>query len=223
MNGELDGVAVADERAAGGSGDARRDCRRRSGPRRSGDGQDPGRAEARERPPAAGRGGRGEGAGRDRAARRDRAPGRPRRRSGARWRRRSSPGRRCRRGTTRQWTATRFAPRTSMAASEEAPVRLTVVGESRAGSRPTPRCGRGRRSGSRPARRCPAGADAVVPVEMTTPLDRERRRRAAGAGRDGSAARGVPGPRGREPGQRDPTSRRRRRGRDDRGRGRDRA
>ena len=50
------------------------------------------------------------------------------------------------------------------------------VGARRAGARPRPR------SGSRPGRRCPPGADAVVPVEITTPLD----------------AAGNPGPRGRE-------------------------
>ena len=52
-----------------------------------------------------------------------------------------------------------------------APVRLAVIGEvARRAVRRRRLTRRDAPSGSRPARRCPPGADAVVPVEETTPL-----------------------------------------------------
>ena len=135
------------------------------------------------------------------AARRHRADRRPRRRWAACSPSRSSPRRRCRRGTTPRWTATRSGRRTWPARPRTGPCGSTVVGESRAGvgARRAGACP-GRRSGSRPAHRCRAGADAVVPVEVTTPLDAQRRRRAArprcrraGAGRDAWSTRWWPG------------------------------
>jgi molybdopterin molybdotransferase len=68
------------------------------------------------------------------------------------------------------------------AASEGRPVRLTVVGESRAGSAPDARVMPETAIRIATGAPMPAGADAVVPVEITTPLD----------------ATGNPGPRGRE-------------------------
>ena len=69
------------------------------------------------------------------------------------------------------------------AATEDAPVRLEVIGEVARGD--GARCrgpSAGPRSGSRPARRSRPRADAVVPVELTTPLDAD----------------GAAGPRGRD-------------------------
>jgi len=68
------------------------------------------------------------------------------------------------------------------AASEGTPVRLTVVGEVRAGVAPDVRVLGGTAVRIATGAALPPGADAVVPVELTTPLD-------------GS---GNPGPRGRE-------------------------
>ncbi len=67
-------------------------------------------------------------------------------------------------------------------ASEGRPVRLTVVGESRAGSAPDARVMPETAIRIATGAPMPAGADAVVPVEITTPLD----------------ATGNPGPRGRD-------------------------
>lgn len=67
-------------------------------------------------------------------------------------------------------------------AGEERPVRLTVVGEARAGALPSAPIASGTAVRIATGAPLPAGADAVVPVEQTTPLD--------DAGR--------PGPRGRE-------------------------
>ncbi len=67
-------------------------------------------------------------------------------------------------------------------ASEGRPARLTVVGESKAGSAPDARVMPETAIRIATGAPMPAGADAVVPVEITTPLD----------------ASGSPGPRGRE-------------------------
>ena len=67
-------------------------------------------------------------------------------------------------------------------ASEGRPVRLTVVGESRAGSAPDARVLPETAVRIATGAPMPAGADAVAPVEITTPLD----------------SAGNPGPRGRE-------------------------
>jgi molybdopterin molybdotransferase len=67
-------------------------------------------------------------------------------------------------------------------ASEDSPARLTVVGESRAGAVPDARVLPTTAIRIATGAPMPAGADAVVPVEITTPLD----------------AAGNPGPRGRE-------------------------
>ena len=113
-----------------------------------------------------------------------RSPARPRSRSSTCPRRSaaSSPSRssarpRCRRGTTRRWTGTRSGPPTRRGATEDAPVRLEVIGE--VARRPSARRRgppRHARSASRPAPRSRRGADAVVPVELTTPLDATRNR-----------------------------------------------
>jgi molybdopterin molybdotransferase len=68
------------------------------------------------------------------------------------------------------------------AASERTPVRLTVVGEVRAGAAPDARVSGGTAVRIATGAALPPGADAVVPVELTTPID----------------ASGNPGPRGRE-------------------------
>jgi molybdopterin molybdotransferase len=68
------------------------------------------------------------------------------------------------------------------AADEDHPIRLTVVGESRAGSAPEARVLAETAVRIATGAPMPAGADAVVPVELTTPLD----------------ASGNPGARGRE-------------------------
>ncbi len=67
-------------------------------------------------------------------------------------------------------------------ALESAPVRLTVVGEVRAGAAPDVRVLGGTAVRIATGAVMPPGADAVVPVELTTPLD----------------VTGNPGPRGRE-------------------------
>ncbi len=67
-------------------------------------------------------------------------------------------------------------------AGEASAVRLTVVGESRAGAAPDARVIAGTAIRIATGAPMPDGADAVVPVEMTTPLD----------------ASGNPGPRGRD-------------------------
>jgi molybdopterin molybdotransferase len=68
------------------------------------------------------------------------------------------------------------------AASEDRPVRLTVVGEARAGRAPDVRVLEETAVRIATGAPLPPGADAVVPVELTTPLD----------------AGGSPGPRGRD-------------------------
>lgn len=68
------------------------------------------------------------------------------------------------------------------AATDGHPVRLTVVGEVRAGAAPAVRVLGGTAVRIATGAPLPPGADAVVPVELTTPLD----------------ATGNPGPRGRE-------------------------
>ena len=67
-------------------------------------------------------------------------------------------------------------------AAEGSPVRLTVVGEVRAGAAPDARVLGGTAIRIATGAPLPPGADAVVPVELTTPLD----------------GNGVAGPRGRE-------------------------
>lgn len=57
------------------------------------------------------------------------------------------------------------------AASEDAPVRLTVVGEVRAGHAPDTAVGEGTAVRVATGAPLPPGADAVVQVELTTPLD----------------------------------------------------
>jgi len=68
------------------------------------------------------------------------------------------------------------------AATDAAPIRLTVVGESRAGSAPDAEVLPGTAVRIATGAPTPAGADAVVPVELTTPLE----------------ASGKAGPRGRD-------------------------
>ncbi|MEW6224476.1 MAG: gephyrin-like molybdotransferase Glp [Chloroflexota bacterium] len=68
------------------------------------------------------------------------------------------------------------------AATEDRPVRLTVVGEARAGRAPDVRVLAETAVRIATGASLPPGADAVVPVELTTPLD----------------AGGSPGPRGRD-------------------------
>ena len=98
-------------------------------------------------------------------------------------------------------------------ATEDAPVRLTVVGESRAGGAPDARVMPETAVRIATGAPVPQGADAVVPVEETTPLDEQGGAGPArppgagpGAGRDAGACPG--GPR-----QRDPRARQRRPGR----------
>ncbi len=69
-----------------------------------------------------------------------------------------------------------------VAATDDAPVRLEVVGEIRAGHAPDTTVRRGTAVRIATGARVPAGADAVVPVELTTPID----------------AAGAAGPRGRD-------------------------
>ncbi len=71
-------------------------------------------------------------------------------------------------------------------ASSEAPSRLEVIGEVRAGSAPDVVVQRGTAVRIATGARVPEGADAVVPVEATTPLD--------GAGRSGPRGRDATGP-----------------------------
>ena len=68
-------------------------------------------------------------------------------------------------------------------ATEDAPVRLTVVGESRAGGAPDARVMPETAVRIATGAPLPQGADAVVPVEDTTPLDAAGRRRARVAAR----------------------------------------
>lgn len=68
------------------------------------------------------------------------------------------------------------------AATEPAPARLTVVGEIAAGAEPTRSVERGEAIRIATGARLPAGAEAVVQVELTTPID----------------ATGAAGPRGRD-------------------------
>ncbi|MDO8485015.1 MAG: hypothetical protein Q7S35_08715, partial [Candidatus Limnocylindrales bacterium] len=68
------------------------------------------------------------------------------------------------------------------AAREDAPIQLRVIGDIRAGAAPGLTVGPGTAARIATGARLPDGADAVVPVELTTPLD----------------AGGRPGPRGRD-------------------------
>jgi molybdopterin molybdotransferase len=72
------------------------------------------------------------------------------------------------------------------AATEEAPARLAVVGDVRAGVAPDVEVRPGTAARIATGARVPDGADAVVPVEATTPLD--------AAGRWGSRGRDASGP-----------------------------
>jgi len=67
-------------------------------------------------------------------------------------------------------------------ARDDAPIQLRVIGDIRAGAAPDVTVGTGTAARIATGARLPDGADAVVPVELTTPLD------------DG----GRPGPRGRD-------------------------
>jgi molybdopterin molybdotransferase len=71
-------------------------------------------------------------------------------------------------------------------ASEQAPVRLTVVGEAAAGREPTAGVVRGAAVRIATGAPVPSGADAVVPVEQTTPVD--------ASGRAGARGRDAAGP-----------------------------
>jgi molybdopterin molybdotransferase len=71
-------------------------------------------------------------------------------------------------------------------ASEAEPVRLAVVGEVRAGQAPDAALGAGGAVRIATGARVPPGADAVVPVELTTPIDTE--------GREGPRGREAAGP-----------------------------
>src|SRR3990170_3542061 len=57
------------------------------------------------------------------------------------------------------------------AATEDGPIRLDVIGEVRAGQRPDVSVQRGTAVRIATGAPVPGGADAVVPVEATTPLD----------------------------------------------------
>ena len=140
---------------------------------------------------------------------------------GARGGARPRPGRpgdaprpRCRRGTTRRWTATRSGPPTWHPATEDAPGpadgRRGVAGRV---ARPTRGSWPGRRSGSRPGRRCRRAPTPSCRWSDTTPLDEQGGRRAARPRGAGTAARRDARPCPREAGQRDPAARQRRRGR----------
>jgi molybdopterin molybdotransferase len=59
----------------------------------------------------------------------------------------------------------------TVAASEDAPVELAIVGDVRAGATPGVSIGPGTAARIATGARLPDGADAVVPVELTTPLD----------------------------------------------------
>ncbi len=72
------------------------------------------------------------------------------------------------------------------AATEEAPTRLAVIGDVRAGAAPDVEVRPGTAVRIATGARLPEGADAVVPVEATTPLD--------GAGRSGARGRDATGP-----------------------------
>ena len=67
-------------------------------------------------------------------------------------------------------------------ATEDAPIELRVIGDIAAGAAPDVTVTTGAAARIATGARLPAGADAVVPVEATTPLDADR----------------LPGPRGRE-------------------------
>ncbi len=71
-------------------------------------------------------------------------------------------------------------------ASEEAPTRLRIVGEVRAGAAPDAAVARGTAVRIATGAVLPPGADAVVPVEQTTPVD--------AAGRPGDRGRDAAGP-----------------------------
>ena len=71
-------------------------------------------------------------------------------------------------------------------ASEHRTVRLTVIGDVRAGAEPTVEVRSGVAARIATGARVPPGADAVVPVELTTPLDE--------AGRAGPRGRDATGP-----------------------------
>jgi molybdopterin molybdotransferase len=75
------------------------------------------------------------------------------------------------------------------AAREDGPVRLRLVGEVAAGAAPTPLREAGTALRIATGARLPAGADAVVPVELTSPVDE---RGEAGAERTGAAIGPVP-------------------------------
>ncbi len=68
------------------------------------------------------------------------------------------------------------------AATEGAPIQLRVIGDVRAGAAPSVAIRPGSAARIATGARLPDGADAVVPVELTTPLDAD----------------GRPGPRGRD-------------------------
>ena len=64
---------------------------------------------------------------------------------------------------------------------DDAPIELRVVGDVRAGVAPEVAVGPGTAARIATGARLPPGADAVVPVELTTPLDRGRATRAPAA------------------------------------------
>ena len=72
------------------------------------------------------------------------------------------------------------------AAREDAPIELSIVGDVRAGVAPSVIIRRGTAARIATGARLPEGADAVVPVELTTPLDQ--------AGRPGDRGRDATGP-----------------------------
>jgi molybdopterin molybdotransferase len=74
----------------------------------------------------------------------------------------------------------------TVTATEEDPGRLVVVGDIRAGATPDVAVGPGMAVRIATGGRLPDGADAVIPVEATTPLD--------GAGRPGARGRDATGP-----------------------------
>ena len=94
----------------------------------------------------------------------------------------SSGASRSRRGRTRRWTAMRSGPPIPPSRRRNAPVELRVIGDIAAGAAPDVTIEPGTAARIATGARLPDGADAVVPVEPTTPLD----------------AAGRPGPRGRD-------------------------
>ncbi len=85
----------------------------------------------------------------------------------------------------------------TLAATEDAPIQLEVVGDIAAGAAPDVTVTPGSAARIATGARLPPGADAVVPVEATTPLDAVGSTRVARSRCHGPAAGRLPGPRTR--------------------------